>query len=126
MDNRSTTRAHLHLDGLAVLVFSVVAFAILDGSWGLFAALLFAPDLFMLGYLANPRLGAALYNAGHSLFWPVILAALGLLTQSSAGDSATGMFHLGLIWSAHIGMDRAAGFGYKYPTHFKDTDIARA
>jgi len=28
-----------------------------------------------------------------------------------------------LIWLAHIGFDRALGFGLKYPTHFKDTHL---
>lgn len=33
---------------------------------------------------------------------------------------------LGLLRAAHIGMDRALGFGYKYPIAFDDTDIGRA
>ncbi|RKQ33951.1 DUF4260 family protein [Oceanobacillus halophilus] len=32
---------------------------------------------------------------------------------------------VGLIWTAHIGMDRMIGFGLKYPTAFKDTHIQR-
>jgi hypothetical protein len=28
-----------------------------------------------------------------------------------------------LIWLAHIGMDRALGYGLKYPTTFKDTHL---
>ncbi|KKB35215.1 hypothetical protein QY97_01956 [Bacillus thermotolerans] len=32
---------------------------------------------------------------------------------------------VGLIWSAHIGMDRAIGYGLKYSTHFKDTHLNR-
>ena len=30
-----------------------------------------------------------------------------------------------LIWLAHIGADRALGYGLKYPTHFKDTHLQR-
>jgi hypothetical protein len=30
---------------------------------------------------------------------------------------------LALIWTAHLGFDRALGFGLKYPTRFKDTHL---
>jgi hypothetical protein len=32
---------------------------------------------------------------------------------------------LALIWLTHIGLDRALGYGLKYPTHFKDTHLQR-
>jgi len=28
-----------------------------------------------------------------------------------------------LIWLAHIGIDRALGYGLKYPTFFRDTHL---
>ena len=31
----------------------------------------------------------------------------------------------GAILLAHVGMDRALGYGLKYPTHFKDTHLQR-
>jgi Domain of unknown function (DUF4260) len=32
---------------------------------------------------------------------------------------------VGLIWIAHIGFDRALGYGLKYPTRFGDTHLGR-
>ena len=32
---------------------------------------------------------------------------------------------LALIWLTHIGVDRAVGYGLKYPTDFKDTHLQR-
>ncbi|AIM07305.1 hypothetical protein BAHan_3779 [Bacillus anthracis] len=32
---------------------------------------------------------------------------------------------IGLIWTAHIGMDRMFGYGLKYETEFKGTHIQR-
>jgi hypothetical protein len=32
----------------------------------------------------------------------------------------------GLIWIAHIGFDRALGYGLKYPTGFGDTHLGRS
>ena len=129
-DVANTARLHLHIDGLALLAGSLVAYGIADGSWWLFVALLLVPDVFMLGYLAGPRAGAVVYNAGHSLVWPVLLVAIGLLAAAAdaqtLGTSAPLVLRLGLIWAAHIGVDRTLGFGYKYPSGFSDTDIGRA
>jgi hypothetical protein len=83
-------------------------------------------DVFMVGYLAGPRAGAIVYNAGHSLVWPMLLILLGVPAMVPDGTVAPLAVRLGLIWAAHIGMDRAFGFGYKYPTAFGDTDIGRA
>ena len=47
--------------------------------WWLFALLLLAPDVSMVGYLAGPRVGAALYNAFHSYPLPAALGIFGLL-----------------------------------------------
>jgi hypothetical protein len=133
---RGTARLHLHLDGVALLAGAVLAYALAGGSWWLFLALLLAPDLFMLGYLGGPRVGAAVYNAGHSLLWPAVLIGTAVLSggaeaiEPAAGAARAGgpsvLLSVGIIWAAHIGMDRAFGFGYKYPTAFSDTDIGRA
>ena len=44
------------------------------------------------------------------------------VVASSALLLVGGVF-LALIWLAHIGMDRTAGYGLKYPTEFKDTHM---
>ncbi len=124
IDSHGTARAHLHLDGLALLALAIVTYSVAGGSWWLFLALLLAPDLFMLGYLAGPRIGSIVYNAGHGLVWPVVLVSAGLLGATAPAESV--VLHVGIIWAAHIGIDRACGFGYKYPTRLNDTDIGRA
>ena len=110
-------RRLLHLEGAAVLIVSLFAFHWSQGSWGLFALLFLAPDLSMVGYFANVRAGAAIYNAIHTYVGPVLLA----------GYSVAMVHHttllLSLIWIAHIGLDRLFGFGLKYPTRFKDTHL---
>ncbi len=109
----------LRLEGLAFLVAAVAAFAALDGSWLLLAVLLLAPDLAMLGYLRGPRVGAALYNAAHTYPVPVAVGLFGLWAGSSLA------LHLALIWTAHIGMDRALGYGLKLPEGFRHTHLGR-
>jgi hypothetical protein len=111
--------ALLRAEGMTMLLGSALLYWLHGGSWWLFLLLLLAPDASMLGYLAGPRFGAAAYNAFHSYPLPAALAAFGLL----------GGFHLALavalVWFAHIGMDRAVGYGLKYPSAFGDTHLGR-
>jgi hypothetical protein len=107
------------LEGLVLLLAALARYAQLEQSWWLFLILLLAPDLFMLGYLAGPKVGAALYNVGHLLVWPVLLIGIGVLVVNPV---LTG---LGAIWLAHLGMDRVLGYGFKLPTGFKDTHLGR-
>ena len=72
----------------------------------IFAALILAPDLSGLGYLAGKRAGAASYNAVHSLIGPAALLILGWTALPAAIPFAA-------IWLAHIGVDRLVGYGMK-------------
>lgn len=106
-------------EGGAILALSVFFYHRFHGGWGWFAVLFLTPDLFMLGYLANQRIGATLYNLVHTLIAPCVLISVGLLAaHPKAAEFA-------LIWSAHIGFDRLLGYGLKYPTQFKDTHLQR-
>ncbi len=110
--------AILRLEGTLVLVLAMLAYgAVLHGGWGRFAALFLLPDLSMLGYLAGRRVGAAVYNMGHSHALPVALLALGQLMAAPAASAAA------LIWIAHIGFDRMLGYGLKYPDSFGHTHL---
>lgn len=111
------TTKWLRLEGLAVLVAAVGTFAHVDASWWLFLALILAPDLAMLGYLAGPRAGAFTYNLVHLYLWPGALLVWGLTGGPgwTAGVAA--------VWAAHIGMDRALGYGLKEPDAFRHTHL---
>ena len=111
--------AMLRIEGATMLAGSVLLYWMNGGSWWLFALLLLAPDASMLGYLAGPRVGAALYNAFHSYPLPAALGIVGLLAGAPLAVSVA------LVWFAHIGMDRLMGYGLKYPTDFKDTHLQR-
>ncbi len=64
----------LFLFGLALFLFSG-----LDYGWGWYALWFFAPDLSMLGYLVNPRVGAWTYNLIHHKGLSATLYVLGYL-----------------------------------------------
>jgi hypothetical protein len=109
----------LHLEGACVLVLTVVLYHAGHFRWWVFAVLLLAPDLAMLGYLANVKIGAALYNLAHTEAGPVLLLVASVVAPLPALEPYA------LIWLAHLGMDRMLGYGLKYPTQFKDTHLQR-
>ncbi|WP_439576057.1 DUF4260 domain-containing protein [Phreatobacter sp.] len=113
------TRAILRLEGAALALAAAAGFWWTGQSWWLFAFLFLAPDLGMAAYLAGPRLGALGYNLVHTTALPLALAIAGLAMQ---GPLATAV---ALIWLAHIGFDRALGYGLKEPSGFKDTHLGR-
>lgn len=112
-------RTLLRLEGVVVMGAAVAAYAQFGAGWGVFALWLLAPDLALLGYLAGPRVGAALYNAAHSYAGAVALLALGALAAIPWAVAG------GLIWCAHIGLDRALGYGLKYGSDFGATHLGR-
>lgn len=109
----------LRAEGLVVLAGALALYAWGGYGWLAFVLLLFAPDLAMAGYLLNPRVGSIAYNLGHTYSLPLVLALVSLVAGFEQGQQ------LALIWLAHIGLDRALGYGLKYATGFKDTHLAR-
>lgn len=115
----SLPNALLRLEALALLIATLVAYAQLGGSWVMFLLLLFVPDLGMIGYAANPKLGAQVYNLIHLIVLPLLLLALAWASGWMLGAQ------IALIWAAHINLDRVLGYGLKYATAFKDTHLQK-
>jgi len=99
----------LRVEGFVALAGAVTAYWFLDGNWWLFALLLLAPDLAFLAYSAGEKSGAKVYNLAHTYSVPAVLGAIGWF------GGIGWLVPLALIWIAHIGMDRALGYGFKYP-----------
>jgi hypothetical protein len=112
-------RTLLRLEGLTLFVGMTVLYAVWDGSWWVYAILFLAPDLSFLGYFAGPRIGAIVYNAAHSYMAPVALMTAGFALASPL------VLSIALIWLAHIGIDRALGYGLKYSAGFTFTHLGR-
>jgi len=107
----------LKLEYATLSLATILLYHHLDNTWLLFALLFLTPDLSMLGYLANPRIGAALYNLAHTLFLPLTLFLIAYPTNHPT------LIAVALIWTSHITLDRLLGYGLKYPTFFKDTHL---
>lgn len=112
-------RTTLRIEGIALLAVAVASYAQTGGDWKLFALLFLVPDLSFIAFLLGPRAGAAAYNAMHSTTGPL---ALGLAAMLLAQPLALA---IALIWLAHVGFDRALGYGLKYATGFTHTHLGR-
>ena len=110
----------LRAEGAAALLAGLAGYHLLGAGWGLFALLSLAPDLSMLGYLINRRVGAIAYNLGHTYLAPAALAALGWALGAEM------LLAVAAIWVAHIGFDRMLGYGLKYETGFGATHLGWA
>ncbi len=112
-------RLLLRLEGGALFVAAVAFYWAVAGPWWAFAAAFLLPDLAILAYLGNPRVGAVVYNLVHTLVGPLALVVL------AAVLAARGTGLVALVWIAHIGLDRLVGFGLKYPEAFRPTHLER-
>lgn len=109
----------LKIEELAQFVLGIVLFSMLLYDWWLFPVLLFLPDLGMLGYLTNPKVGAICYNFFHHKAVAIGTGLIGLYLQDST------LMLAGIILFSHASFDRIFGYGLKYPDSFKNTHLGK-
>lgn len=109
----------MRLEGFIVFLLAIGFYYVNEFSWIVFIIFLLAPDVGMVGYVVNNKMGAYIYNIFHTYTIPLILVGVSILMKVDI------LLLVGLIWSAHIGMDRSLGYGLKYSTGFKDTHLGR-
>lgn len=110
-------RTILRLEGLVVFILAIGYYHLNDFSWILFIALLLVPDVGMIGYAFNQKVGAYIYNFFHTYIISLLFLLVGIFTKQDY------LLVIGLIWTAHIGMDRMLGYGLKNISNFKDTHL---
>ena len=86
----------LRVEGAALFACSLLFYHALGASWMIFFALFLWPDLLMVGYLANAKLGAHLYNLAHFEALPLAIVGVWL------GLRQPELLTFALIWLAHI------------------------
>ncbi len=108
----------LKLEELGLLaLFTVVYFHFFPGTWGLYLALFFVPDVSFALYLVSARVGAIAYNILHHKGVMSIMVLTGLFLQDDL------IIKIGLIFLAHSSFDRVLGYGLKYPDSFSHTHL---
>jgi hypothetical protein len=112
-------RLLLRLEGVALCAAATWLYARTGLSWWLYAILFLVPDISFAGYLAGERVGAAVYNVAHTTAPPLVLAFAALWLEQPLA------LGIALIWLAHVGIDRALGYGLKYDEGFGFTHLGR-
>lgn len=80
-------------------------------------AFFLSPDLSMVGYLINTRVGGAMYNVVHHKGIAAVCWMGGLYLNNVELQFA------GLVLYGHSSFDRLCGYGLKYSDHFKHTHL---
>ncbi|MDG2341064.1 MAG: DUF4260 domain-containing protein [Paracoccaceae bacterium] len=120
MNYRSEFSTWLRFENAVAVVVILAAYHHFGAGWGMFALLILAPDLSALGYLVSKQFGAICYNVAHSYAWPVVAIGLGIFPYGA--DVFLGV---GLIWAAHIAIDRSVGYGLKSRDDHHETHLGR-
>lgn len=97
-----------------------MVYAQLGLGWWWYVGLFLAPDLSMLGYLVGARAGALAYNLAHTTVGGLLLLAVAAVAWPQPA-----LARAGLIWCAHIGLDRVLGYGLKSGSDFGLTHLGR-
>ena len=105
------------IEAAFVAMAAAATFTHLGFAWWWLLALFLVFDLSAVGYLAGPRAGAACYNAVHAYVGPAALTLVAV-----AGDLRGAAFVAGL-WTFHVAIDRALGYGLKRPDAFHETHL---
>jgi hypothetical protein len=107
----------LKLEEVGQFLLSIILFNQLHYAWWVFPACILLPDLSMVGYLANPKIGAWLYNFFHHKLVAISILILGFWLNNSV------LSLTGIILFGHSAMDRAFGYGLKFNDNFKNTHL---
>ena len=114
---QNTMKSTLMLEELGMFIFGIYLFNHLDYAWWWFLVLILTPDISMLGYLVNNKIGAFCYNLFHHRGLAVVIYLIGVYSQHNAIQL------VGIILFSHASMDRIFGYGLKYETGFKFTHL---
>jgi hypothetical protein len=107
----------LKLEELAQLGLAIYLFSLLDIAWWWYLVLFLVPDLGMLGYLINSRIGAWSYNLFHHKAIAICIYLLGVFLSNEQCLLA------GCILFGHAAFDRILGYGLKYSDSFNHTHL---
>ena len=110
-------KIQLKLEELAMMLLGIFAFFQLSFSWWWFLVLFFLPDVGMIGYLINNKIGAYLYNIFHHKAVAIIIYLVGFVFQVEIVQL------VGIILFSHSSFDRMLGYGLKYENGFKFTHL---
>ncbi|CAI2766347.1 DUF4260 domain-containing protein [Flavobacterium collinsii] len=107
----------IKLEELGMFVLGIYLFSLLNYHWWCFLVFILAPDLSMIGYVSNSKIGAFLYNLFHHKGLSILVYIVGCCLKIEYIQL------IGIILFSHAAMDRFFGYGLKYQKGFKYTHL---
>ncbi|GAB4244358.1 MAG: DUF4260 domain-containing protein [Ekhidna sp.] len=107
----------LKFEELAMFLGSMLTFNLLPFDWWWYPILILTPDIGMLGYVVNTKIGALTYNLFHHKGIAVAIGIVGFWF------SLPSISLIGVILFGHSSMDRIFGYGLKFSDNFKHTHL---
>ncbi|MCK0130027.1 DUF4260 domain-containing protein [Flavobacteriaceae bacterium F08102] len=109
----------IKLEEFVMFGLSIWLFKSLGMEWWWYVLFILVPDIGMLGYLVNTKVGAFTYNLFHHKGIALLILMIGWTVQSQYLQFA------GIILFGHASLDRIFGYGLKYPSSFQDTHLGK-
>ena len=109
----------LKIEELFMFILGIFMFNQLDFNWWWFIVLILTPDISMLGYIINTRIGALLYNVFHHKGIAILTYFIGFYIQNEI------LQLIGIILFSHASFDRIFGYGLKFSDSFKNTHLGK-
>ena len=110
-------KTSLKIEELCMFALGIFMFNQLTFSWWWFLVLILTPDIGMLGYIINTKVGAIAYNIFHHKGIAIIVYFVGVYFQSQVIQL------IGVILFSHASLDRVFGYGLKYFDAFNRTHL---
>jgi hypothetical protein len=107
----------LKLEDTAKFVAAYALSIYLGNPWWLFLVWLLAPDLSMIGYAINTKIGAIFYNVAHHQGLALVIFVVGFYFVIPS------LTFTGIVLFGHSAFDRLLGYGLKYQDDFKHTHL---
>lgn len=107
----------LKIEELAMLGLAIYLNSFLPFPTWVFWAFFLAPDIGMLGYLVNPKIGAFTYNLFHHKGVAIACYFAGYFLIIHE------LTLVGVILFGHSSFDRILGYGLKFSDDFKHTHL---
>ena len=107
----------LKFEELAMFCLGIFLFNQLNFAWWWFLVLILLPDIGMIGYLVNSKVGAITYNIFHHKGIAIVIYFIGVYLHNEIIEL------IGVILFSHSSMDRMFGYGLKYNDSFNNTHL---
>lgn len=107
----------LRIENATMFLFSIYLYSLLDFEWWWYLILILIPDIGMLGYIFNPKIGAITYNIFHHKGIALAIYLIGIYMNNEI------IILTGIILFGHSSLDRIFGYGLKYKDSFIHTHL---